>query len=96
MLIVFESTLHGQALPSISCSIERTSVFMSDQLADHRRFRILNIVDDYSRFCPGQIVDLSISGARGPLGATPPCRSRPCKATPVATGTLERSQGECP
>ncbi len=38
--------------------------FMSDQLADHRRFRVLNIVDDHSRFCPGQIVDLSISGAR--------------------------------
>ena len=37
---------------------------MSDQLADHRRIRILNIVDDHSRFCPGQIVDLSISGAR--------------------------------
>jgi putative transposase len=33
-------------------------------LADHRRFRILNIVDDHSRFCPGQIVDLSISRAR--------------------------------
>ena len=38
--------------------------FMSDQLADHRRFRILNLVDDHSRLCPGQIVDLSISGAR--------------------------------
>ncbi|MEL6286898.1 MAG: IS3 family transposase [Pseudomonadota bacterium] len=38
--------------------------FMSDQLADYRRFRILNIVDDHSRFCPGQIIDLSISGAR--------------------------------
>lgn len=38
--------------------------FMGDQLADHRRFRVLNIVDDHSRFCPGQIVDLSISGAR--------------------------------
>ena len=38
--------------------------FMSDQLVDHRRFRILNVVDDHSRFCPGQIVDLSISGAR--------------------------------
>lgn len=32
--------------------------FMSDQLADHRRFRVLNIVDDHNRFCPGQIVDL--------------------------------------
>jgi putative transposase len=44
---------------------ERWSLdFMSDQLADYRRFRILNIVDDHSKFCPGQIVDLSISGAR--------------------------------
>ena len=38
--------------------------FVSDQLADCRRFRVLNIVDDYSRFCPGQILDVSISGAR--------------------------------
>lgn len=38
--------------------------FVSDQLADHRRFRVLNIVDDHSRYCPGQIVDVSISGAR--------------------------------
>jgi putative transposase len=45
--------------------MQRWSIdFMSDQLADHRRFRILNIVDDHSRFCPGQLVDLSISGAR--------------------------------
>jgi putative transposase len=26
--------------------------------------RILNIVDDYSRGCVGQLVDVSISGAR--------------------------------
>ena len=38
--------------------------FMSDQLIDYRRYRILKIVDDYCRFCPGQIVDLSITGAR--------------------------------
>lgn len=37
---------------------------VSDQLADCRRFRVLNVVDDHSRFCPGQIVDVSISGAR--------------------------------
>ena len=44
---------------------ERWSVdFMSDQLADGRRFRILNLVDDYSRECVGQIVDTSISGVR--------------------------------
>ena len=38
--------------------------FISDQLADHRRFRVLNVVDDHCRLCPGQIVDLSIPGAR--------------------------------
>jgi putative transposase len=38
--------------------------FMSDQLATGRRFRILNIVDDYTRECPAQIVDFSISGER--------------------------------
>ena len=44
---------------------ERWSVdFMSDQLANGRRFRILNVVDDYSRQCVGQIVDTSISGQR--------------------------------
>lgn len=44
---------------------ERWSVdFVSDQLADGRRFRVLNIVDDFSRECVGQIVDSSISGTR--------------------------------
>lgn len=38
--------------------------FVSDQLASSRRFRVLNIVDDYSRECIGQIVDTSISGLR--------------------------------
>lgn len=44
---------------------ERWSLdFMSDQLACGRRFRILNVIDDYSRECVGQLVDVSISGAR--------------------------------
>jgi putative transposase len=38
--------------------------FVSDQLANGWRFRVLNIVDDFSRICVGQIVDTSISGAR--------------------------------
>jgi putative transposase len=33
--------------------------FVHDQLADGRRIRILNIVDDFSRVCVGQLVDLS-------------------------------------
>ena len=44
---------------------ERWSVdFMSDQLANGRRFRVFNIVDDFSRECVVQIVDFSISGLR--------------------------------
>ncbi len=38
--------------------------FVSDQLADGRRFRVLNVVDDYSRECVLQVVDRSITGGR--------------------------------
>ena len=38
--------------------------FASDQLASGHRFRVLNIVDDYSREIVLQIVNLSISGYR--------------------------------
>jgi putative transposase len=44
---------------------ERWSLdFVHDQLSCGRRIRILNIVDDYSRTCVGQLVDTSISGQR--------------------------------
>lgn len=44
---------------------ERWSVdFMSDQLASGRRFRVVNVVDDFSRECVLQVVDFSISGER--------------------------------
>lgn len=36
--------------------------FVSDQLADGRRFRVLNIVDDFSRECVGQLTAVSIGG----------------------------------
>tara|TARA_B100001179_G_scaffold226730_1_gene208201 strand:+ start:5584 stop:6084 length:501 start_codon:yes stop_codon:yes gene_type:complete len=42
----------------------RSLDFVSDQLASGRRFRVLNIVDDFSRECVGQLVDMSISGRR--------------------------------
>ena len=42
----------------------RSPDFMSDQVPAHRRFRVLNVVDDHCRLCPGQIVDGSTSGAR--------------------------------
>ena len=37
---------------------------MSDSLADGRRFRTLNIVDDFSRECVAIEVDTSVPGAR--------------------------------
>ena len=44
---------------------ERWSLdFVHDQLTDGRRIRVLNIVDDFSRTCVGQLVDTSISGLR--------------------------------
>tara|TARA_R110002072_G_scaffold240070_1_gene398139 strand:- start:1137 stop:1661 length:525 start_codon:yes stop_codon:yes gene_type:complete len=38
--------------------------FVSDALADGRRFRILCVIDDFSRECLAKIVDTSISGLR--------------------------------
>jgi len=38
--------------------------FMSDRLADGRPFRILTMVDQYSRECVGLAADRSISGAK--------------------------------
>lgn len=42
---------------------ERWSMdFVSDQLSNGRRFRVLNIIDDYSREMIGQLTDVSIGG----------------------------------
>src|SRR5436309_5493859 len=38
--------------------------FLSDALACGRRFRLLNVIDDYSRECLACIVDTSLSGRR--------------------------------
>jgi putative transposase len=44
---------------------ERWSMdFVSDRLADGRRLRVLNVVDDFTRECVLQIVDYGISGMR--------------------------------
>jgi putative transposase len=49
-----------EAWPNARWSLD----FVHDQLANGRRFRILNIVDDVTRECLGAIADLSISGVR--------------------------------
>src|SRR5882757_3720542 len=38
--------------------------FVSDQLTDGRRFRILTVVDDCTRECLALVADSSLSGAR--------------------------------
>lgn len=61
---------------------QRWSVdFVSDQLANGRRFRVFNVVDDFSRECILQVVDFSISGLRltrelDKLGQTRPLPKR--------------------
>jgi putative transposase len=53
--------------------------FVSDMLADGRRFRVLVVVDDFSRECPALVVDTSLSGLRvaRELDALVEARGRP-------------------
>jgi putative transposase len=47
------------------CAHKRWSMdIVSDQLANGRRLRVLNVVDDFTRECVLQVVDFSISGER--------------------------------
>ncbi|MDR6336940.1 putative transposase [Xanthobacter flavus] len=54
--------------------------FVSDALNDGRRFRVLNIVDDFTRECLAAAVDSSLSGARvvRELNEVIARRGRPC------------------
>ena len=54
--------------------------FVSDALACGRRFRLLNVIDDYSRECLACIVDTSLSGRRvvRELAAIAERRGLPC------------------
>jgi putative transposase len=54
--------------------------FVSDALACGRRFRMLNVIDDYSRECLACIVDTSLSGRRvvRELNAIAERRGLPC------------------
>jgi putative transposase len=53
--------------------------FVSDTLTDSRRFRLLAIVDDFTRDCLCLVADTSLSGARvgRELDAVIACRGRP-------------------
>lgn len=45
-----------------ACDIRWSMDFVADQLANGRRFRVLNVKDDYSKELIGQLVEYSISG----------------------------------
>ena len=54
-----------RTLPSPTALDERWSMdFVHDRLESNRGFRVLNILDDCSRECLGQVVDFSIGGER--------------------------------
>ena len=38
--------------------------FVSDALSNGRRFRVLSVVDDFTRECLGLVADTSLSGLR--------------------------------
>ena len=56
--------------------------FVSDSLVDGRRFRILCVIDDFSRECLATVVDNSISGVRvgRELDRIADMRGYPCMA----------------
>ena len=53
---------------------------MSDALTNSRRFRILTVVDDFSRECVALVVDNSLAGIRvaRELDRVPDMRGAPC------------------
>jgi len=85
---------------------QRWSVdFMSDQLADGRRFRLLNVVDDFTRECLAVEVDTSLTGPRVTRVLERLCalRGRPerlvsdkmAQSSPVRRSTVGLTSGAC-
>lgn len=66
--------------------------FVSDALNDGRRFRVLNIVDDFTRECLAAVVDTSLSGARvvRELNEVIARRGKPCM---IVSGKLLPQHG---
>jgi putative transposase len=75
--------------------------FVSDVLADGRRFRALVIVDDFTRECLALVVDTSIFGRRvGVLDAIVAARGKPLmivsdNGTELTSHAILRWQQEC-
>ena len=76
--------------------------FVSDVLADGRRFRVLVIVDDFTRECLALVIDTSISGRRvaRELDAIVAARGKPLmivsdNGTELTSHAILRWQQEC-
>jgi putative transposase len=54
----------SQICPDLICDRHRSLDFLSDAFADGRRFRILAIVDDFTRECLALVADTSLPGLR--------------------------------
>jgi putative transposase len=73
---------------------ERWSLdFVSDMLSDGRRFRILCIVDDYSRECLATVVDTSLGGVRVVRELERLATERATPATVVSDNGTELTSG---
>ena len=59
--------------------------FLSDQLTDGRRFRILAVVDDCTRECLALIADTSLSGCRVARELDDIVRQRGCRPTTIVS-----------
>lgn len=69
---------------------ERWSMdFVSDQLTNGRRFRVLNVVDDFSREMVGQLVSVSISGQQTARFLTQLCEQRGTPRTIICDNGTE-------
>ena len=68
--------------------------FVSDQLATGRRFRVLNVVDDYSRECIGQIVDILDSLGNASVDSwIESCWIAPCQPFSIAGVSKKNALG---
>ena len=80
-----------------AANIRWSTDFVSDQLANGRRIRVLNIVDDFTRECVLQVVDASISGQRLASELDRLAQRRPLPQTLVSdNGPEYTSQGHVP
>jgi len=85
-------------MPSVDFNQRWSMDFVSDQLANGRRIRVLNVLDDFSRRCLAAEVDTSLPGLRvcrvldrlvshhGNRGATRGQRARFCRKGPGRVG----------